>query len=350
MRPFRFLAALGFGCYLLLCSRPDAHAGKLLPVKWLTKSAEKSILQNRFAQAAVLFQGAIALQGEQPNLLWRLAEIYTMGGQFSLAQETYQRWLKVGKNTTRQTRAKAEIARLENAPAPFVNTALMQSLRQRSYAIKAVKLSRKYQRRKKYRVAIRYLEAALTMDSTLVGTYRLLGALYGKMGMRKQEQAFYIKYLRMRPGGRLAKLVRKRITDQSKLSKISFLASFPCRVYVNRLALDVKRKTPLKNVLLPPGTYTVVLYNKKYHVARKHRIVVQAGKGQSVWFKFGILDIRLKPWARVRANGRDLGLWTPVGLPESKYTLNFESGDGTKRMTKTVRIRHGKSVVVDRWK
>ncbi len=361
MKPIQKAAALAIGLIMLLGSA-DASARKgadtsKVSVKWLTKPAERAILKSQFARAAVLYQGALALRGEDPDLLWRLAEIYTMGGQFSLAQETYRQWLAVGKDPTKTTRAKAEIQRLATAPAPFVESDdTRASVRQRTFAMKAARRARRLTRRRKYRQAIRYLQAALIMDSTLVGAFRLIGDLYGRLKQRENEQAFYLKYLRRRPGGPLANRVRKKLKANPKVAKVTFEASFPCRVYINRGLLDAKRKTPLKDVLLPAGEYTVVFYNREYHFGKKARLQVRKGESKTIRAKFGVLEIKLDPWARVRAmrvggsSWRDLGLWERVGLPAGTYKVEFKTDDGKKHMVRRLRLRPGRVVRVPRWK
>lgn len=349
-----FLTVVGAFCLLL--PRGARARSARVDVSWLTKPAERAAINTQYARAALLYQGALALSPRSQALLWRLAEIYTMGGQFSMAQATYRLWLKVGKEPAKVARAKAEIHRLATAPAPFVESDDTRSqVRQRTFALQAVKRARVLRRRRKYREAIRYLQAALVMDSTLVGAYRLIGALYGRLKDRKSEQAFYVKYLSLRPGGRLAALVRRKLRASPLLGKVTLRASFPCLVFINRGLLDAKRKTPIQDVLLPPGQYSVVLYNRHFHFGKKIRVKVVAGKSQTVSVAFGVLAVRLKPWARVRAmrrggrSWRDVGLWETVGFPVGAWKVDFRTDDGKRRMTRVLHIQPGKTVVVNRW-
>jgi tetratricopeptide (TPR) repeat protein len=343
------LTALGLGLLIFGAGSGEAEA-RGIDAKWLTQPAEQAILNNQFAKAAVLYNGALALRGPEPLLQWRLAQIYTMGGQFTLAQEAYGSFIKYSKDAKKQARAKAEIQRLATAPAPFVSEDVARQIRQRRFAMKSAKLARKLVRKKKYRTAIRFYESALVMDNSLVGVFRLLGTAYGKLKDKKREQAFYIRYLRLRPGGPLAAKVRKRLKGNKSLAKVSFKASFDSAVYINRLPLSPKKKTPFKDVLLPSGTYTIIVYHQKYHAAKKIRLRVKAGQCLTAEFKFAVLMARLKPWARIRANGRDLGLWTEIGLPAGRYKLEFTSDDGTQKMTRRVHLKGGQKLKITRWK
>jgi tetratricopeptide (TPR) repeat protein len=328
---------------------PAPTAPDRVDVKWLTQPAEAAVQANQFPRAAVLYQGAISLDPEALDLLWRLAEIYTMGGQFSQAQETYERYAKATKDNAKRTQALGEIKRLATMPAPFVESEINQVMSEPKFALQAVNLGRRSRTQKKLALAIRYLEAAVTMDPTLVGVYRLLGELYAQLKDTARAEAFYVQYLRARPAGPLAELVRLRLKDSPALGKVTFAASFPSAVFINRFKLDAKRVTPFTDVLLPEGTYTVIMHNAQYHAAAKIKVVVKAGERKTVTFDFGLLDIQLTPWARVRANGRDLGLWNPLGMPVGRYRLVFTSPDEKQTMTKEIELKAGQRYVVVKW-
>ncbi|MDY0001978.1 MAG: tetratricopeptide repeat protein [Polyangia bacterium] len=352
--PCAFLAACL--AFQLLGGQARGAAREGLDIEWLVKPAERAILGSEFAKAALLIQGAIAIRPADPELLWRLSEIYTMGGQFSLAQETYAEWLKVGKDSKRIERAKSEIARLSRAPAPFVEGEDNRAMaRQPDFAMEAVKRAKALERRKLFKDAILYLQAALVLDSTLVGAYRLIGAMYGRLKDPASEQAFYVRYLRQVPGGKLASMVRGRLKAHPELGKVTLEASFPCMVLLNRGLLDERKRTPFKDVVLPAGEYTAVFYSAEKHFGQKSRVVVKPGQSQVVKAEFGALEIALEPWARVRAQRagargwRDLGLWDQVGLPVGRWKLEFKTDDGKKTMSKEIDLKPGAILKVNRW-
>ena len=355
MRMQLFLGALAVAGLSLVHPRPGRAApptpaaADRVDVKWLTQPAEAAVQVNQFPRAAVLYQGAISLEPEALDLLWRLAEVYTMGGQFSQAQETYERYAKLAKDEAKKTQALGEIKRLAAMPAPFVESEITQVMSEPKFALQAVGLAKRSRTQKKIALAIRYLEAAVTMDPTLVGTYRLLGELHAQLKDAARAQAFYVQYLRARPAGPLAELVRNRLKDSPALGKVTFSASFPSAVYINRFKLDPKRLTPFADVLLPEGTYTVIMHNAQYHAARKIKVTVKAGERRTVAFEFGLVDIKLEPWARVRANGRDLGLWNPIGMPVGRYRLVMTSHDEKKTMTKEIELKGGQRFEITKW-
>jgi hypothetical protein len=110
-------------------------------------------------------------------------------------------------------------------------------------------------------------------------------------------------------------------------------------VYVN--GRDLGRKTPLKAFALPPGKYLIDLENKEYHLDGRVRVDVQVGKETSKKYPFGILGIRLEPWARVRIDGKDVGLFDEVGVPEGKHTVSYKAHDGSKEKTVELEIKGG---------
>jgi hypothetical protein len=50
-------------------------------------------------------------------------------------------------------------------------------------------------------------------------------------------------------------------------------------------------------------------------------------------FRFGLLRTKLEPWARVRIDGKDVGLWDEIGVPEGKHTISFRAFDASKERT-----------------
>jgi hypothetical protein len=81
--------------------------------------------------------------------------------------------------------------------------------------------------------------------------------------------------------------------------------------------------------------------NEKYHIVRLLRVDVVAGKTTGKKFNFGILSTKLDPWARVRVDGKDVGLWDEAGIPEGKHTISYKSHDGSKEKTVEIDIKGG---------
>ena len=318
--------------------------------RWLIKEAETAVDRGDMTHAIVLYRGAVALTGENPKVLYRLAEIYRMAGQFAEASDAFRRFIQLSKNPILKAKAKEAIKAMKSMPVPFVDSEIRASLRARPYGIKAFTIGRKAFKHRRYRVAVRYFQAALMLDPTLVGVLRWLGQVFDKLKQPKQAQRYYIKYLRIMPAGRNAEVVRRRLKDKSVLGKVTMEASFPCEVWINRTPL-VGKKTPVRKLLLPSGEYSVIFYNRKYHVGRKMRVRVERGKTAKVRFDFGVLRIKLEPWARVRVDGRDVGLWTDIGIPskDKPYRVDMVSYDGKHKMTRILTIAPGKVVTIDRW-
>src|SRR5262249_3328066 len=176
---------------------------------------------------------------------------------------------------------------------------------------------------KRWQAAINELQAALLLDPDLPGPYRLLGAVYGKTGDRTQERLFLADYLRVRPDGKLAYTVRATLAKEHVLGTLSVDASWPCKVYIN--GRETGRNTPLKKYLLPPGKYTVSFENEQYHIVRNLKVDISTGKDTHKTFAFGILTTKLDPWARVRVDGKDIGLWDEAGIPEGTPRIAYQS-------------------------
>jgi tetratricopeptide (TPR) repeat protein len=306
---------------------------------WLEKEAEQAVIAGQYPRAVALLRGLSALRPSDPSPLYRLGEIYMLAGQFEEAIAEYRRFAaRPEADPARKARAESEAKRLEEAPAPFVENLF----KQQSATVEAKKLfdaGKRDAQGKHWAAALTELQAALLLDPDLPGPYRLLGGVYGKTGQREEERKFLADYLRVRPDGPIAETVRARLKKEGVLGTLSVEASFPCRVYINGRVTG--HSTPLKGFGLPGGKYIVGLENEKYHIVRNLRVDVTPGQETERRFNFGVLATKLDPWARVRVDGKDIGLWDEAGIPEGKHTVSFKSHDGSKEKTVDVEIKSG---------
>ena len=72
------------------------------------------------------------------------------------------------------------------------------------------------------------------------------------------------------------------------------------------------------------GKYIVGLENEQYHIVRNLRVDVMTGKDTAKKFSFGVLSTKLDPWARMRVDGKDIGLWDEAGIPEGKHNVTLQ--------------------------
>src|SRR5438067_483352 len=254
MRPPKFAPVLSSLCILstLVVARPARASDD---GAWLEKGAEAAVVKGEYPRAVALLRGLVALRPKDPSPGYRLAEIYTLGGQYEEAIGEYRRFAaRPEADPARKARAEAEAKRLEEAPAPFSESIFKQA----SATVEAKRLfdeGKKDAQAKKWQPAINELQAALLLDPDLPGPYRLLGAVYGKTGDRAQERLFLADYLRVRPDGKIADTVRATLAKEHVLGTISVDASFPCKVYIN--GRETGKTTPLLKYALPPGKYVV---------------------------------------------------------------------------------------------
>jgi Flp pilus assembly protein TadD len=306
---------------------------------WLEKAAEQAVVAGQFARAVALLRGLQALRPRDPSPTLRLGEVFQLAGQYEEAITEYRRFAaRPEADAARRVKAETEAKRLEEAPAPFVDTAF-RATPATTEAKRLFEEGKKDAQAKKYDAAVNELQAALLLDPDLPGPYRLLGGVYGKTGDRAQERLFLADYLRVRPDGKIADTVRARLQKEHVLGTLAVDASFPCKVLVN--GRETGKTTPLKGFALPAGKYVVGLVNDNYHIVRNLRVDVTVGKETAKKFAFGILQTRLDPWARVRVDGKDIGLWDEAGIPEGKHTVDFKSHDGAKEKKVELDIKGG---------
>jgi tetratricopeptide (TPR) repeat protein len=306
---------------------------------WLEKEAEKAVVAGAYPRAVALLRGLSALRQDDAAPHYRLAEVWTLAGQYEEAIAEYRRYLQhPHADPARRARVEAEVKRLEEAPAPF-SESLFRQHTATAEAKRLFDLGKKNADEKRWPQAVGALQAAMLLDPDLPGPYRLLGAVYGKTGDHAEERRFLADYLRVRPDGKIADTVRATLKKEGVLGTLNVDASFPCKVWVN--GRETGRTTPLRGFLLPSGKYVVGLENERYHIVRNLRVEVQAGQETERRFNFGVLTTKLDPWARVRVDGKDIGLWDEAGVPEGKHQVTYKSHDGAREKTVELEIRGG---------
>jgi tetratricopeptide (TPR) repeat protein len=306
---------------------------------WLERAAEQAVVAGQFPRSVALLRGLAALRPKDPSPIYRLAEVYAIAGQFEESIAEYRRFsARPEADPARKARADSEAKRLEEAPAPFAES-LFRQAPATNEAKKLFDEGKKDAQAKKYAASINELQAALLLDPDLPGPYRMLGAVYGKTGDRAQERQFLADYLRVRPDGKIADTVRAQLKADGVLGTITVDASWPCKVLIN--GRETGRSTPLKGFALPAGKYIVGLENDQFHIVRNLRVDVAPKQDTEKKFAFGVLLTKLDPWARVRVDGKDIGLWDEAGIPEGKHTIYLKSHDGAKEKTVEVDIKGG---------
>ncbi|HEX4462813.1 MAG TPA: tetratricopeptide repeat protein [Polyangia bacterium] len=306
---------------------------------WLEKAAESAVSSGQYARAVTLLRGLGALRPKDSSPQYRLGEVYTLAGQYEDAIVEYRRFAaRPDADGARKARAESEARRLEEAPAPFAET-LFRATAATNESKRLFEEGKKDAQQKRYQPAVNELQAALLLDPDLPGPYRLLGAVYGKIGDRVQERNFLSDYLRVRPDGKIADTVRENLAKDHILGSISVEASFPCKVTVNGRATG--RTTPLRRFTLPPGKYIVGLENDQFHIVRNLRVDVTSNKDTQKTFAFGVLITKLDPWARIRVDGKDIGLWDEAGIPEGKHVIAYKSFDNSREKSVQLDIKGG---------
>ena len=170
----------------------------------------------------------------------------------------------------RKARAESEATRLDEAPAPFAETALSSwraappTRRKRLFdegkkdAQAKTTSSRRSTscRRRCYSIPICPAPIDFSARST------------ARPATSAQERRFLADYLRVRPDGKIADTVRTTLAKEHVLGSISVDASFPCKVYINGretgphdAAQEVTR--------CRRASYIVSLENEQFHIVRQ---------------------------------------------------------------------------------
>ncbi len=321
-------------------------AGPAVTPESLSASAKGFAKKNDYPRAIPYLQGAVALSGQKPDYLLELADAFKLAGQYDEAVAEYERFLKrAPKEHPKAAYAEAEAERLVEAPRPF-DAQVFRLVAADREARALFAAGQKHVKSKETEEALACFEAAAALSPDLPGPYRLIGALYGKLGQKDKERDFLLRYLRIKPEGALVPEIRERLGAAGLLGKVTVTASFPSDAFINGRPIG---RTPIKELPLPDGRYTLTIRNADLKFIKNTSLKVEAGKPITKDVAYAVIKMKLEPWARVKVGGKDLGLWDEFAMPAGEHALELRAGDGSKQKTVQLVIKGGETIVLSQW-
>jgi tetratricopeptide (TPR) repeat protein len=309
----------------------------------------------KYALAISLWRGVVAMRGDDDDAAWKLAEAFTLAGQFKSASRALAYYAAAVRDPVKKQKAQEEIASLDRrekgfssgrfAPMPAVNEAKEAFKRGRA-AFKA----------KKYEAASLYFKAGIVMAPDLAGNYRELGESLDKLGRAGEANEFFMRYLRIRPFGKNADNVRARLAKAKLVGALTIQSALPCdEVWIE--GQRVPGKLPIKAHPVAPGSYRLLCYSDTYHHAQYEDVEVKVGESVTAAFNWAILQNKLDPWGRVvienpgdKSQMMDIGLWPEVGVPvpadRRALKIVMTAGDGSKKKEELVKLAPGQRYVL----
>ena len=325
----------------------------------LVRPAEKAAAARDWARAIPYYQAIVVARGPASAEARRLVTLWTLAGQNAPAAEVLAAFAMATKDVGAKRVAEAEIARLTANPDPYAKELALVSLEPE--AKKLFKLGRTAFRSGDYGDALVYYRMGLALSPDMPGFLRELGATYDKLGAGEPKRAFYQRYLRARPVGGNADVVRAELgKDKDALGRLEITSSLPCeQLWVNRQR--VITRVPKEGLQVAPGTYKGLCFHAKYEMALFEYATVEPGKTAQLAFTWGIVVNQLEnPYGRIsienpRTAGMmiDLGISSPeigVAVPPDGRPLKMVVKDdvGKRVEERTIELQPGQRKVV-RW-
>jgi tetratricopeptide (TPR) repeat protein len=320
---------------------------------FLVKPAEAALAERKFALAISLFRGIVAIRGDGDAVVWKLAEAWTLAGEFESASEELERYLGAVTDRDEEIRARQHISELAERPKGFGGR-VFEVQPATAQAGEAFKRGRKFFTGKKFPEAVLMFKAGIVMAPDLPGNYRELGEAFDKLGRSGEANDFFVRYLKIRPFGKNADTARKRLEKAGMVGKLSVETSFPCeQVWMNRQPMP--SKLPVKTMIVAPGKYKLLCYTEKFHLAHYVTVEVPKGAAAQTTFAWAVLENKLEPWGRVVMENpenpgemTDIGVWTEVGVPmpsdRRALRIVMKAGDGSKNKELFLKIEPGKRI------
>ncbi len=350
--------------FLLTASDPNAAV--------LLDEGNKAYNAGDTSRAATLYDAYLQLNGQDRDILVRLAELYQSLGRNDQALPLFRRATEKfcapactggGCLVEADCRRYQEILKKISADSADDDQVPL-TVRVPEVASKMFASAMELKKARKFEQARVLFTVALKLDPDLVGVYRHLGEVYEQLKDQKQADEFYLWYLRVRPAGPLAAQVRKKLSPQAtgQLAKLTITSSWSCYVVIGSEQLTDARgkplKTPVKELTLPAGRYAVGYVCPDQHVARREWVTLAARESATKDFGFGVISVDLNPWARILAARNvpgqnpqfmDLGLFDTIGLPAGSYTLKLTAFDKSRTKTLTIDIKSKETIKINQW-
>jgi tetratricopeptide (TPR) repeat protein len=335
----------------------DAGASGSDQAAFLVKPAEEALKARKFGLAISLYRGIVAIRGDGDDAVWKLAEAWQLAGEFDEAAEELQRYVAAQTDEDKVSKARNEINSLAGRTAGFGK--MFEPVAAETQAKEAFKRGRKLFDQKKYAEAAALFKAGSEMAPDIPGNYRELGEALTKLNKKQEAIDFFVRYLRLRPFGKNADEVRKRLEKEGVVGKLTIESALPCeQVWMDRQPFPADKKLPAKDIVVAPGRHRLLCYSEKYHMAHYISATVKAKESVTATFSWAILENALDPWGRIVLEDgddpdtfHDIGLWKEIGLPvpvdRRALRAKLKSADGSKTKEITVKLEAGKRVKVE---
>ncbi len=323
---------------------PDAAA-------FLVAPARKAMSARKLGLAVSLWRGVVAIRGDDDPAMIELARAWTLAGEFEAAIEELDRHRRALLERGADTGAvDKQIAELERRPKGFGGD-VFEVVPAESHAREAFKRGRAAMKRRKHADAVALYRAGVEMAPDVPGNHRELGDALVKMGRPAEAEAAFVRYLRMRPFGKNADELRRRLRDSGTLGKLSIESSFACeQVWMNRQ--PIPQRLPIVDLVVAPGRYRLLCYSERYHFARYVGVEVPRGGSARAEFSWAIIENRLDPWGRIvmenpdrESEMNDIGVWDEIGVPvpEDRRSLKvmLRAADSSKRKELRLKLEAG---------
>ncbi len=337
--------------------RSDATAGSAADdlSNFLVRPAQKALDERKYPLAVSLWRGVVAMRGDADDSAWKLAEAWTLAGQFKAASRALAYYAAAVKDPVKQQKAQEEIASLDKRERGF-NSGRFSPTPAVNEAKEAFKRGRAAFKSKKYEAAALYFKAGIVMAPDLAGNYRELGESLDKLGRSGEANEFFMRYLRIRPFGKNSDNVRTRLAKARLVGNLTIQSALPCdEVWIE--GQKIPSSLPVKAHPVAPGSYRLLCYSDTYHHAQYEDVEVKIGESVTAAFNWAILQNKLDPWGRVvienpgdKTQMMDIGLWPEVGVPvptdRRALKIIMTAGDGSKKKEELVKLAPGQRYVL----
>jgi tetratricopeptide (TPR) repeat protein len=289
--------------------------------KFLLKPATDALKARDYGRAIPIFRAIVTVLGEGDKAQYELATAWILAGKQRQALDALEVFINNTSDAALKKKAKLQYKRQRRRKVRFgdENFRLKSSPR---LAKQAFDRGRKAFRAKHYADALVNYRMGSALAPDAAGFLREIGATYAKLGARNEQIKWYVSYLRERPFGKNADMIRKELRKEKKaLGVVNINSPFKCQYFlIDQIEAP---KPPVKKLKMAPGEYTLFCGDEKYAMGYWENFKVHAGQTTNVKLSWAVLVNGLKdPYGRIIVeNAREPGVMMDLGIAKTEVGI-----------------------------
>ena len=324
----------------------------------LVEPAANAMKDRKYELAITLYGALVVARGQGSDEALELARAWALQGQKWKAVAVYDAYLALVDDPDKRKTAQTVRDRLMEVER-FGSEYRFAPATELARAVFG--LGRDSYNNEQWTDAVVYYEMGFALDPDVTGFFTELGATYDALYENDKKIDFYLAYLRRRPFGDNADVIREALAgDAGVLGELTIRTAIECHeVWVNgqrygRLSAEQPVQLPMA-----PGDYKALCFQPDFGMAYFEYATVRAGEPSEVAFNWAVVINHLaNPRGRIAIeDARQRGVMYDLGIDRDSHgvlvpadgralEIVLTSDDGTRVEKRSQRVEPGEHRVI----